>query len=179
MIQRLLLVCLAAVWCWPAVAAGPAPALTRTLTAVRGEPPAPDFTLRDLDGHAHRLSDYRGKVVILNFWATWCPPCRKEMPSMERAWQRIQARHEPIVVLAVDVGEDADTVFTFTADYPVTFPLLLDRSAKVVDRWQVRGLPTTFVIDPRGRVAFRAIGGRAWDDPALMGPVRALTDLRD
>ena len=142
------------------------------LTAIPDRPPAPDFRLPDLDGGLHRLSDYRGRVVIVNFWATWCPPCRAEMPSMQRAWEKLEK--EGIVMLGIDVGEDEDRVFQFTADYPVEFPLLLDRDSAVIGRWPVRGLPTTFVVDPRGRLAYRAIGGREWDDPALLDLVRGL-----
>ena len=133
---------------------------------------APDFDLMDMDGNRHRLSDYRGRVVIVNFWATWCPPCREEMPSMQRAWELLEP--EGIVMLAVNVGESEDTIFQFTANYPVEFPLPMDRDSKVIDSWPIMGLPTTFVVDPRGRLFYRAIGGRAWDDPELLMLVRAL-----
>ncbi len=142
------------------------------LTEVPGKPSAPDFELSDLDGKIHHLSDYRGKVLIVNFWATWCPPCREEMPSMERAWQKI--KDDGMAMIAINVGEDEDTIFQFTASYPVTFPLLLDQDSEVVGPWGVRGLPTTYVVDPQGRVVYRAIGGREWDDPALLDKVRAL-----
>ena len=142
------------------------------LTPLPDRPLAPDFTLTDLDGNRHRLADYRGRVLIVNFWATWCPPCRAEMPSMQRAWEQLEG--EGIVILGIDVGEDEDTVFQFTADYPVEFPLLLDRDSAVIDRWPVRGLPTTFVVDGAGRIVYQAIGGREWDDPRLLAPVRAL-----
>lgn len=142
------------------------------LTALEDRPPAPDFELVDIDGNLHRLSDYRGKVLIVNFWATWCPPCREEMPSMDRAWKLLE--EEGILMLAVNVGEDEETIFQFTANYPVEFPLLMDRDSKATEQWPIRGLPTTFVVDPTGRLAYRAIGGRVWDDNALLGPVRAL-----
>ncbi len=164
----------------PAAAMAAGPALTRGLTPVEPRVAAPDFELADLDGKRLRLSDLRGKAVILNFWATWCPPCRKEMPSMERAWRGIRERDEPIVLIAVNVGEDADTIFGFTARMDLSFPILLDERSEVADRYrQLTGigtmaLPTTFVIDPQGRVAYRAVGGREWDDPALLEPVRAL-----
>ncbi len=135
-------------------------------------PVAPDFSIEDLDGVVHTLSAYRGKVVILNFWATWCPPCREEMPSMERAWQKL--RHEDVVMLAVNVGEDEDSVFEFTASYPVEFPLLLDRESAVIGNWPVRVLPTTFVIDPQGKIVYRAIGGRDWSAPEMLLKIRAL-----
>jgi len=142
------------------------------LTPLPDKPLAPDFMLTDLDENQHRLSDYRGRVVIINFWATWCPPCRAEMPSMQRAWE--QLHKQGIQMLGVDVGEDEDTIFQFTANYPVEFPLLLDQDSRVIDQWPVRGLPTTFVVDPEGRIAYQAIGGREWDDPELLAQVRAL-----
>ena len=142
------------------------------LYEVPGRPAAPDFSARDMDGAVHTLSAYRGKVVIINFWATWCPPCREEMPSMERAWQIL--RHEDIVMLAVNVGEDEDTIFEFTASYPVEFPLLLDPESTMINNWPVRGLPTTFVIDPQGRIVYRAIGGRDWSAPGVLQKIRAL-----
>lgn len=91
---------------------------------------------------------------------------------MQRAWERI--RDEGIVMLGINLGEDEDAIFEFTAGYPVDFPLLMDRDSSVIRAWGVRGLPTTFVIDPRGRIRYRAVGGRAWDDAALLARVRAL-----
>ena len=145
------------------------------LTPITGKPSAPDFHLNDADGNTHRLSDYRERVVIVNFWATWCPPCRAEMPSMQRAWEQLQA--EGIMMLAINVGEDEDTIFQFTASYPVDFPLLMDLDSKVTGAWPVRGLPTTFVVDTQGRLVYRAIGGREWDDPDLLKAVRALARI--
>jgi peroxiredoxin len=144
----------------------------QTLTRLDPPFPAPDFTLTGEDGKTYRLADYRGKVVVLNFWATWCPPCRYEMPSMERAHQK--TRGENIVLLAVNVGETADQVFEFTGHYPVSFPLPLDLDGAVLRRYPVIGLPTTFVIDPRGLVTHRAIGGREWDDERLLAELRKL-----
>ena len=144
------------------------------MTELEHKIPAPDFTLPDVDGEVHRLSAYRGKVVVVNFWATWCPPCREEMPSMQRAWEQLQ--REDVLMLAVNVGEDEDTVFQFTANYPVDFPLLLDLDSGVTKAWPVRGLPTTYVVDPRGRLVYRAIGGRAWDEPQLMEAIRGLKE---
>lgn len=96
---------------------------------------------------------------------------------MQRAWE--QQRREGVLMLAINVGEDEDTIFEFTANYPVEFPLLLDQDSTVISEWPVRGLPTTFVVDPQGRIAYRAIGGREWDDPALMAQVKALLNPRD
>lgn len=154
------------------LSASAADKLPQTLTPVPDLPSAPDFALQDVDGKTWRLSELRGQPVIVNFWATWCPPCREEMPSMQRAWEQLQV--EGVMMLAVNVGESADTVFQFTANYPVDFPLLLDLDSAVLGQWPVRGLPATFVVDAQGRIAYRAIGGREWDDPQLLAPVLRL-----
>ena len=152
--------------------AGASHAGGKGLTFLPEKPMAPDFALKDIEGNIHRISDYKGHVIIVNFWATWCPPCRAEMPAMQRAWE--QLREEGIMMLAIDVGEDEDTVFEFTASYPVDFPLLLDMDSTVSEAWEVKGLPTTFVVDQWGRKIYRAVGGREWDAPDLLDKVRAL-----
>jgi peroxiredoxin len=167
---RLLLCCLLLLLACTSPQAG------QTLTPLPGAMPAPDFELQDTDGKLHRLSDYRGKTVIINFWTTWCPPCREEIPSMNRAWQ--QLRQEDVVMMAVNMGEDEDTIFVFTADYPAEFPLLLDRDGAVIAQWPVKGLPTTYIIAPDGRIAYRAIGGRNWDDSDILDTLRALQKQR-
>jgi peroxiredoxin len=167
---RLLLGCLLL------IVACSSPLAGQSLTPLPGAMPAPDFELPDTDGKLHRLSDYRGKTVIINFWTTWCPPCREEIPSMNRAWQ--QLRQEDVVMLAINMGEDEDTIFVFNADYPAEFPLLLDRDGAVIARWPVKGLPTTYIIAPDGSIAYRAIGGRNWDDSDIMDTLRALQKQR-
>ena len=143
-----------------------------TLTKVAGNPDAPDFNLEDQDGNFMKMSDFKGKVVIINFWATWCPPCRKEMPSMQRAWEKL--KQEGIVMLAINVGEDSDQIFAFTAEYPVEFPLLMDRDSSVVRQWNVRGLPTTYIVNPAGKIVYQAIGDREWDSDEIMNQIRRL-----
>ncbi len=138
----------------------------QTLPVLANPFPAPDFELKGEDGDTYRLSDYRGQVVVMNFWATWCPPCREEMPAMERLWGKV--KDKGIVILAVNVGEDADTIFEFTGHYPVSFPLPMDQDGKVIADYPVKGLPTTYIVDPAGRVTHRAVGSRAWDDPKLI-----------
>ncbi len=144
----------------------------QSLTPLTDKKHAPELVLLDMDGVKHDLRAYRGKPVIINFWATWCPPCRRELPSMNRAWKKI--KDEGIVMLAVDVGEDEDTIFTFMADYPIDFTVLLDSRGEVSAKWPVVGLPTTFVLDKEGRLVYRAIGGREWDEDSLLDKVRAL-----
>ena len=146
----------------------------QTLTPIPGKVMAPDFTLLDTNGKTHHLSDYRGRPVIINFWTTWCPPCREELPSMNRAWHLIE--EEGIAMLAINMGEDEDTIFIFSADYPTDFPVLMDQSGEVIEQWPVKGLPTTYVIAPDGTIAYRAIGSREWDAKELLDSVRALKE---
>jgi peroxiredoxin len=150
----------------------------QTMTDIADQPTAPDFALKDVDGKLRRLSESRGKVVLVNFWATWCPPCRREMPSMQRAWTQLKG--ENFEMLAINVGEDEDTIFgfTFSTGAELTFPILLDRDAQVIKAWPVIALPTSFIVDPRGRIVYRAVGGREWDDPALLGKIRELIPKR-
>ena len=170
----LLSLLLAGIASFPVTAAEPPP-LTHGLTPIAQPQPAPALRLTDLDGRVHDLADHKGKLVLVNFWATWCPPCRREMPSLERLRARLE-KHG-LVVLAVDVGEDADTVFSFSGQLEPApnFPLLLDQDSKAMQRWKVKGLPTTFVIDPQGRLIFRAVGGREFDSPAMIEALLALT----
>lgn len=146
------------------------------LSAVSERPPAPELDLQGPDGERIRLEDYRGKPLIVNFWATWCPPCRAEMPSMQRAWE--QVRGEGIALIAVNVGESAEEIARFTDQVDVGFPLPMDRESRVVQSWPVRGLPTTFVVDPEGRLAYMATGEREWDSPKLLNLVRRLKSAR-
>ncbi len=136
--------------------------------------PAPALQLPDLDGEPHDLASLKGKVVLINFWATWCPPCHREMPSLERLSQALTG--EPFVVLAVDVGEDADTIEAFTGqlDTTPTFPILLDTRSRAMQAWKVAGLPTTFLVDKQGRIVASAIGGREFDHPQMIEAIRGL-----
>jgi peroxiredoxin len=151
-----------------------AAAPAQTMMPVADRPAAPDFALKDIDGKLRQLSENRGKVVLVNFWATWCPPCRREMPSMQRAWKQLKG--ENFEMLAINVGEDEDTIFgfTFSTGVELTFPILLDRDAQVIKAWPVIALPTSFIVDPQGRIVYRAVGGREWDDPELLKKIREL-----
>jgi len=144
----------------------------QSLTVLKKKLNAPKFRLNDMDGMPHSLSDYLGQPVIINFWATWCPPCREELPSMNRAWSMI--KNEGIAMLAINVGEDEDTIFSFMGNYPIDFTLLLDQNAETAEKWPMKGLPTTYVVDPEGFIVFRAVGGRAWDSSKLLDMVRRL-----
>ena len=109
---------------------------------------APALTLAALDGKKISLDDLRGQVVLVNFWATWCPPCRAEMPEIQNAYEKYRA--QGFTVLGVDVAEDEATVASFVQEFKLTFPILLDRDTSVTKRYQVNGLPTTFFIGRDG-----------------------------
>jgi thiol-disulfide isomerase/thioredoxin len=140
------------------------------MTPIPAVPPAPTLRLANDDGKLVDFAQYRGKVVLVNFWATWCPPCRKEFPSLSRV--RKLFKPGEFEVIAVNVGEDPDTVFSFTGN--IEFPVLFDRDAKAMAAWSVRGLPTTFLVDKQGRLAYRATGGREFDDAAIVTLIRGL-----
>jgi peroxiredoxin len=145
------------------------------LSEVPGWPAAEDFELADLQGHRHRLADSRGRVLVLAFWASWCIPCREELPSLQRA--AAQLRDRDVVILGVNLGEDPETVRRFAQQQALSLPLLLDTESRVATAWQVRGLPTAFVVDRDGRVVLRANGARRWDDPELLRTLLAVTAL--
>lgn len=119
--------------------------------------PAPPFTLSDLEGRPVSLADNNGKVVLLNFWATWCEPCKKEMPEIQAAYE--QYKGQGFVVLAVNFGENPDPTASFVHHGRLTFPVLLDRKASVAERYGVTNLPATFFIDPEGIIRERVFGG--------------------
>ncbi|MCU7948037.1 MAG: TlpA family protein disulfide reductase [Candidatus Thiodiazotropha sp. (ex Cardiolucina cf. quadrata)] len=135
--------------------------------------PANDFSLPDLTGKIHQITDYRGKAYILNFWATWCAPCIKEMPALERAAEILQ--EQEILVLTVNSGETRQEIEKFINKTPINLPILLDGNSKVMDKWKVLALPTSYIIDVEGMVVARVVGGQEWDDPSLLTQIRALT----
>lgn len=136
------------------------------LLEVQGEPEAPDFTLSGPDGKPVTLSSLRGKVVLLNFWATWCPPCREEMPSMETLYQAFKGRSD-FVMLAVSSQETKATVDQFLKKTPYNFPILLDTRGEVSSMYSVSAIPTTYLIDARGIVIAGKVGGHDWSTQAV------------
>lgn len=134
---------------------------------------AADFVLPNLAGQAVRLSALRGKVVLLNVWTTWCPPCREEMPSMERLYERLRDRD--FQLLAVSQDEDGPRVVRpFVEELKLSFPVLVDPDHLVGDRYGVWGYPESFVIDRAGRIVERVIGPRDWASPEAVASIEAL-----
>jgi len=138
----------------------------REVPAAEGNP-APDFTLKDLSGRPVQLSSLKGKVVVLNFWATWCPPCREEIPSMVRLNQAMQGK--PFQMLAVSIDEGGrDAVGAFFRKSGVVLPALLDSDSKVARRYGTTGVPETFVIDAKGVILKKVIGAMDWSSPQVL-----------
>ena len=131
-----------------------------------------DFTLPFLSGGSAALSAYRGKVVILNFWATWCPPCRAEMPSMETLYQRF--KDQGLEILAVDSGEEILTVRQFIRRNGYTFPVMLDRDSRVSDTYGIQAIPTTYILDREGKIIGSIVGSLSWDNPRVIAAIDAL-----
>lgn len=126
---------------------------------------APDFALPDLEGKVRRLSDFKGKVVLLNFWSTWCKPCRDEMPSMQRAFEQHNRHGFEIVAVSLNV-EGKPVVEEFVQEFNLTFPVLLDPKKEAGRLYRVYALPTSFLVDPEGGIAYKLVGAREWDTEA-------------
>ena len=126
---------------------------------------APDFTLPSLDGQTVRLSDFRGKkAILLNFWATWCAPCRLEMPTIDKAYQEYKSRGLEILAVSLDAGSNS-VVKNFMDELSLSFPALLDPDMEVLRLYRQFSIPATFLIDKQGIVRHRELGYRDWTDP--------------
>jgi peroxiredoxin len=137
--------------------------------------PAPGFTLPDTAGKPHSLADYRGKVVFLNFWATWCPPCRAEIPAFIRLYKQYKDRGFTVVGVSLDARGKADAA-PFVRAKEIPYPILLDpRAAVAPDYGGVRGIPTTFIITQDGRIYDKIVGGR--DEATFERYIRTLLGM--
>lgn len=141
---------------------------------------APDYAAATLDGDTLHLKDLRGDVVLINVWATWCPPCLREMPALQRLHEALGA--DGLRVLAVNVdnasfgGDPTDLVRTFIDEFGLTFDILLDPEYAIESAFQVSGLPMTFVIDRRGRIREKTLGAREWDSAGAQARIRTLLE---
>lgn len=155
------------------------PPLTHSLTTIASPIIAPSLKLENMDEELIDIKSLKGKTVVINFWATWCPPCRREMASLESLY--LETKDKNVIVLAVNVGEDVETVFSFinTIEPSLTFPILFDKDSLTLDRWKVIGLPTTYIINPQGMIVYKAIGGREFNHPDILEKVSNLNELKN
>jgi thiol-disulfide isomerase/thioredoxin len=134
--------------------------------------PAPEMRAADLSGAPRTLADYRGKVVVLNFWASWCPPCLREMPSLERL--RIKMAGRPLEIVALDSAETQEEVEAYLSRMKLGFPVLLDENGSNTRRWKVFALPTTFVLDADSRIRYVLKGPTEWDEGEALRAIESL-----
>ncbi len=138
---------------------------------------APDFKIKNLKGGLNALSDFKGKVVLINFWATWCAPCRSEMPSMEALYRGYRRSDFEILAVSIDtMGEPP--VRAFIEEFGFSFPVLIDTQYVVNDRYDVRVVPTTILVSRKGMIAHRLLGAKDWTDPALRTLIDQLVQER-
>ena len=138
--------------------------------------PTPALVLEDMRGRPVRLQDFKGKVVLINFWATWCEPCRDEMPSIQRLRQKLSGK--PFEVLTVNVTEPRSRVETFLTQMQLDLPVLLDHSGDTARNWRARILPATFIIGMDGRIRYAHAGELDWAEPRIVEMLSALMRAR-
>lgn len=139
--------------------------------------PAPKLSLRTLDKGSVDLNQLRGNVVLVNFWAVWCPPCRKELPSMNRLMEKLAGK--PFTILGVNEGESPDEIRAFLTQIPVNFPILLDSEGAFLKPWKVFAFPTSYVIDKQGRLRLGLFGSIEWDSPEAVAQLELLLAEHD
>lgn len=157
--------------CWLCSAAQLSAADLQTYTE---DPTAPPLVLNDIHGKAHTLEDYRGQVVMVNFWASWCHPCIQEIPEMLKLTQQLAER--PFVTLAVNVGEEQRKLPGFVRKMDEHMVILLDSDSQAFERWKGIGLPSSFILDPQGRIRYEAYGPVNWSAPYVVSMLEELME---
>ena len=137
---------------------------------------APAFSLADLDGQPVDLDSLRGKVVFVNFWATWCAPCREEAPSLQKLYARLQPRGFEVVAVSIDPANQEKAVRSFVDEFDLEFPILADPDQRAYRSYGVTGVPETFLIDAEGRLAEKFIGPRDWSQPRFARAIERLLE---
>jgi thiol-disulfide isomerase/thioredoxin len=148
-------------------------ALPRGIIVMDGRP-APDLRLRDMDDNKFDLADQRGQWVLVHFWASWCGPCRREMPTLQEMDSIITAEKLPFTVVLINTAENEDTIFSFLGIVAPSLNTLMDRDGTVTNLWQPRGLPASFFVDPAGNIQYVALGGRSWNSEPYLAFLRHL-----
>ncbi len=138
---------------------------------------APDFILKDLDGKKVKLSDHRGEIVLLNFWATWCPPCRAEMPSMEKMKEKMKGKDFIILAVSIDTSSP-DRLSDFIEKNGYTFDILHDPEQTVARNYLVMGIPTTYIIDKKGVIVEKSVGAEMWDTEERIEQMHELLGIK-
>jgi len=135
---------------------------------------APNFELPVLSGGFDGLDRYRGRVLFVNFWATWCTPCREEAPALQVLYERLRDEGFTVLAISIDDRDARDRVKAFADDLELDFPILLDPAQDVYRAYQAYGVPETFVVDHRGKVVERFVGPKAWSDARYERAIRSL-----
>lgn len=147
------------------------------INPIKGNKKAPDFSLKDLNGKGVEIKQFKGKVIFLNFWATWCGPCKEEMPGMEALHQQLKEKDFVMLTISVDY-EGIKPVQEFINKQRYTFPVLLDPKGETLDLFEVKGIPTTFLIDKKGKMIGKAIGPRDWKSIEVESLLNLLIEKR-
>ena len=137
---------------------------------------APAFKLKDMDGKLFDSKSLRGQWSFIHFWASWCGPCRKELPAIEKLTQAFKGTSLKIVL--INTAETEDIVFNFFGTISVNLDTLLDTDGQATEQWKPRGLPSTFLVDPKGKIRYLVIGGRPWHTPTYQKFLRALISVK-
>jgi peroxiredoxin len=147
------------------------------INPIRGNKIAPDLSLKDLNGKELEIKQFKGKVVFLNFWATWCGPCKEEMPGMEFLHRQFKEKNFVLLTISVDY-EGIKPVQDFMNKHQYTFPVLLDPKGETLDLFEVKGIPTTFLIDKKGKMIGKAIGPRDWASVDIVSLLNLLIEKK-
>jgi thiol-disulfide isomerase/thioredoxin len=157
----------------PAIQMGQDPNEVKTKEAPKEGFLAPQFSLYDLSGNQVSLSDFRGRVVLLNFWATWCAPCRREIPSLERLYH--MRKGEGFEIVAVNSERASSSkIASFVQQYQMSFPILLNPGQDVGSRYWIRAVPTSFLVDKKGVIRWKIVGGREWESAYVLSRIDQL-----
>ncbi len=136
----------------------------------------PQISLKDLNGVTHTLEQYKGKVVLVQFWATYCPPCVKEMPSMNKLQDKLAAKDVPFKILAIDMAESKKEVEAFVKKVKPEFTILIDETGSSIGQWNVFAAPSNFLVDKQGQIKYTLFGGVEWDSEEIIEKITSLAN---